>query len=94
MTSKSLFKKQTTATYLITGTGLSLSFNGSAYAKPDQAAIEEGRKLSKSFRNVQVHKMTEQKDVVIFKAPTNKQLAQQRVAKLFVPVGRPQFAYS
>lgn len=94
MTSNSLFQKKVEATYLITGSGLSMFFDGSAYAKPDQAAIEEGQRLSKAFKNVRVRKTTDKKDVVIFKAPTSKELCQQRVAKFFNPVSRPQFAYN
>lgn len=69
----------TTAIYFVTGKGVKMCFNGSAYQDPDKAAIEEGQRLAKSFKNVKVIKITGKKVETIFKAPTRQEVHQQRI---------------
>jgi len=67
--------------YFVTGKGLKMVFNGNVYQKPDAAAIEEGQRLAKVFKNVKVVKVTGLKTETIFRAPTAKVRKQQRIQR-------------
>ena len=65
--------------YLISGKGLKMAFNGNVYQCPDEAAQEEGLRLSKIFKDVKVMRITGTSIQVIFKAPTSQEKKQQRI---------------
>lgn len=71
------------AVYFVTGKGVKMYFNGSAYQNPDAAAREEGERLAKSFKDVKVIKMTGSKIETIFKAPGKAERIQHNLQLYF-----------
>ena len=65
--------------YVITGKGLKMAFNGDVYENSDEAAQEEGFRLSKIFKDVKVMKVTGTSIQIIFKVPTSQEKKQQRI---------------
>lgn len=77
--------------FLITGKGLKMAFDGSVYEKEDQAALEEGLRLSKNFKNVKVVKITTSYVQIILnddQKEKEKQRIRQNIAKFCHPCPR------
>ena len=69
--------------YFVSGRGLKMYFNGNVYQNPDQAALEEGQRLAKIFKNVKVIKVTGNIVQTIFKAPGRAEKIQQNLRLYF-----------
>ena len=72
--------------YFISGRGVKKYFDSKAYQNPDSAAVEEGQRLAKIFKDVTVTKIVGFKTETIYRSITEKELCQQRLAKFhFTP---------
>ena len=80
--------------YFISGTGVKMYFNGKVYQNPDSAAVEEGQRLAKSFKNVKVLKITGTKTEIIFRTKTERERRANRLSNCFRLLPRQCQAYA